>query len=369
MDIFTGSTQQQSVLIVDDTPSSLELIGNILKQHYQVKVAKNGETALRIAHSTVKPDIILLDIMMPEMDGYDICRLLKQDAYTAAIPVMFLTARIDLESETYGLSLGAVDYIYKPINPPILLARVKTQLQVKAAANFLVDNSRYLEQEVVRRTHETQAIQKLLILTLSTLVGCRNRETSRHLLRTQHYVKALAECLRFKTRFVGFLSDYNINMLFWAAPLHDIGMVVIPDRIIAKPYQSRLSPKELEIMRSHTTLGWNAIHKSEQTLGVDTEFFSIAKDIILSHHEKMDGSGYPLGLVGDEIPIPARLMAIADVYDAIINKISDRGSIAHQRAVGIMCEGNGSHFDPDMLEAFVEIQDEFHMIACRYAES
>jgi putative two-component system response regulator len=359
---------QQTVLIVDDQPDNLILLCELLKGHYHVKVANGGVTALKIAHSDSAPDIILLDIMMPGMDGYEVCRRLKQESLSADIPVIFLTAKSDTESEAYGLGMGAVDYISKPISPPIVLARIKAQLQIKLAADFLKDKALYLEQEVFRRSREVAAIQELTILALASLAGFREHETGNHLFRTQYYIKALSEKVRFNPRFVHFLSDNNINMLFWVAPLHDIGKFGIPDRILLKPGHTRLTPEEFEIVKTHTTLGWKAIQQAEQSLGVSQVFLDIAKEVILYHHEKMDGSGYPYGLVGDAIPLSARLMAIADVYDALVSERTYKAGLPHEQAVKIICEGRGSHFDAEIVDAFVEIAGEFQAIARRYAD-
>jgi putative two-component system response regulator len=360
--------QQQTVLIVDDEPDNLIVLCELLKGHYHVKVANNGVTGLKIARSDSRPDIILLDIMMPGMDGYEVCRRLKQEPLSANIPVIFLTAKSDPESEAYGLGLGAVDYITKPISPPILLARIKAQLQIKLDADFLEDKSRYLEREVIRRSREVAAIQELTILALASLAGFREHETGNHLFRIQHYIKALAEKLRFNPRFVHFLSDNNINLLFWVAPLHDLGKFGIPDRILLKPGDTRFTPEEFEIVKSHTTLGWRAIRQAEQSLGISVAVLNIAKDVILYHHEKMDGSGYPEGLAGDDIPLSARLMAIADVYDALVSERTYRASMTHEQAVKIIREGRGSHYDADIVDAFVEIAGEFQAIAKRYPD-
>ncbi len=360
---------KKSVLVVDDAPDNLILLCELLKDHYQVKVANSGETALKIAHSSTPPDIILLDIMMPRMDGYEVCRQLKRDSYTTHIPIMFLTARSDPESEAYGFDLGVADYITKPISPPIVLARIKAQLQIKAAADFLDDKARYLEHEVVKRSQETATIQGLTILAMAFLAESSVYETSNHLRRTQHYVKALAQKLRFNPRFVNYLSDSNINILFWAAPLHDIGNLGIPDHILLKPGATRLTPEEFEIVKTHTTLGWQAVQRADQSLEIRGEFLTIAKDMILYHHERMDGSGYPQGLKGDQIPISARLMAIADVYDALVSERAYKAVVPHERAVEILCKEQRHNFDPDMLDALVAIEDEFESIALRFIDN
>lgn len=355
-----------TLLIVDDTPDNLTLISSLLEDDYDIKVATNAEKALRIATSERPPDLILLDIMKPEIDGYEVCRRLKNNSATRDIPIIFLTARSEIEDEQKGLELGAVDYITKPISPPILMARVKTQLSLKASADFLRDKNDFLEREVARRISEFMAIQDVTILALASLAETRDSDTGNHIRRTQFYVRALAEQLKQHPRFSGFLSDYNINMLFKSAPLHDIGKVGIPDKILLKP--GPLEPHEFEIMKRHTTLGREAIEHAERSLGTKVEFLSMAKEIAYSHQEKWDGSGYPEGLSGDNIPISARLMALADVYDALISRRVYKDPIPHDQATQIILEGKNKHFDPDMVDAFIAIQAQFQTIASSYAD-
>ena len=360
-------TEKATILVVDDTPDNLALMSSLLKTDYKVKIANGGEKALKIAVSDSPPDLILLDIMMPGMDGYEVCLRLKRDPKTMNIPVIFLTAKAEMEDEKKGLELGAVDYITKPISPPIVMARVKNHLALKAMADFLRDQNEFLELEVLKRTREVAAIQDVTILAMASLAETRDSDTGNHIRRTQFYVKALAEKLRGHSRFGWFLTDININMLFKSAPLHDIGKVGIPDRILLKP--GRFEPHEFEIMKAHTTLGRDAIVHAENALGTNVDFLSFAKSIALSHQEKWDGSGYPQGLAGDDIPIAARLMAVADVYDALISRRVYKEGMPHEKAVLIMIEGRGTHFDADMLDAFVEIQEEFRAIARRFVDS
>jgi putative two-component system response regulator len=272
-----------------------------------------------------------------------------------------------VEDEQKGLALGAVDYITKPISPPILMARVATQLSLKASADFLRSQNDFLEAEVARRTSELEAIQDVTILAMASLAETRDSETGKHLLRTQRYVKALAQKLRPHPRFSNFLTDQNIKVLFKSAPLHDIGKVGIPDRILLKP--GRFEPQEMEIMKNHTLLGRDAIQLAEDWLGKPVEFLTIAKEIALCHQERWDGSGYPGAIAGDTIPASARLMAVADVYDALISRRVYKDRMTHEQATQIIVEGRGSHFDPDVVDAFVEIAEEFRSIAQRYPDS
>jgi putative two-component system response regulator len=360
------SATKPTVLVVDDSPDSLVLISNLLKTAYRVKVANNGAACLKIAQSDAPPDLILLDVMMPGMDGYTVCSQLKIDAATSAIPVIFLTGKTEAQDEEKGLALGAADFIIKPVSPAILLARVATQLAIKASADFLRSKADFLEAEVARRTRDVEAAQDATILAMSMLAETRDMDTGNHIRRTQHYVKALAMRLRNHPQFAARLDARTITMLFKSAPLHDIGKVGIPDRILLKP--AKLTAAEFEIMKTHTTIGFDAIVQAETAFGGPIEYLRIAKEIAHSHQEKYDGSGYPQGLVGEVIPMSARLMAVADVYDALISTRIYKEGLPHDRAVQVIFQGRGSHFDPDMVDAFIEIQDEFAAIAAQFAD-
>jgi putative two-component system response regulator len=366
MDDILDFTRKPVILVVDDTPDNLTLMSELLSGLYEVKVANSGQRGIRIATSVPPPDLILLDIMMPEMDGYEVCTSLKADARTRGIPVIFLTALNAEGDEQHGLDLGAVDYITKPISPPIVLARIKNHLALKSHSDFLRDKSAFLEREVEKRTGELTAIQDVTIQVMASLAETRDADTGNHIRRTQNYVAALAWQLQAHPRFSYYLNEANISTLYKSAPLHDIGKVGIPDRILLKP--GRLTPEEFEIMKTHTTLGFDAIEQAEQALGINVSFLTCAKEIALSHQEKWDGSGYPQGLAGDTIPISARLMALADVYDALISRRVYKEPMSHDEAVEIIVAGRAQHFDPDIVDAFIEIQDSFREIAERYAD-
>jgi len=364
----TSYMDKPTILVVDDTPDNLSLMTGLLKDLYKVKIANNGERALKVATTGTPPDIILLDIMMPVMDGYETCRQLKADLKTKDIPVIFLTAKAEIEDEMKGFELGAVDYITKPISPPVVLARVNTHLQLKKMRDYLKDQNVFLEAEVQRRTQEVVAVQEVTILAMASLAETRDNDTGNHIRRTQFYLKALAEKLRSHPRFSYFLDDEKtIDLLFKSAPLHDIGKVGIPDHILLKA--GRFTDEEFEIMKTHPALGRDAIIAAEQRLGLDLPFLSFAKEIAYSHQEKWDGTGYPEGLSGDDIPISGRLMAVADVYDALICRRVYKEGMPHEKALGIIREGGGTHFDPDIVEAFTEIADEFIQIAKRYEDT
>jgi putative two-component system response regulator len=360
-------TQKQTILVVDDTPDNLRLMTGILKDAYKTKVANNGERGLGIAATHPLPDLILLDIMMPGIDGYEVCRRLKNDPVTADIPVIFLTAKTEVEDEQQGFDVGCVDYITKPVSPPIVLARVSTHLLLKNARDFLKDENAFLEAEVARRTREVQMIQDVTIVAMGSLAETRDNDTGNHIRRTQHYVRALAEKLKTHSAFAHALDDATIELLFKSAPLHDIGKVGIPDRVLLKP--GKLTPDEFEIMKTHTTLGRDAIAAAEKALGSPSSFLRHAREIAHYHQEKWDGTGYPEGLAGLQIPLSARLMAVADVYDALICERVYKPALPHDEAVELIRAGRGRHFDPDVVDAFLELTERFKEIASAFADS
>ncbi|MBN9696797.1 MAG: two-component system response regulator [Zoogloea sp.] len=363
-----GTPQSPLILIVDDAPDSIEPIVQCLQRSgFRTRIATNGERALALAASPPLPDLILLDITMPDRNGYEVCRALMQDPLTAGIPVIFLTIRNEEVDEQLGFDAGAVDYITKPISPPLVLTRIRNHLTLKAASDFLRDRNAYLEQEVLRRMRELALIQDATIVAMASLAETRDNETGNHIRRTQMYVRSLARHLQSHPRFTGQLSDADIELIYKSAPLHDIGKVGIPDRILLKP--GRLTAEEFEVMKTHTTLGRDAISKAEALFGIGGSFLRFAKEIAYSHQEKWDGSGYPLGLSGEHIPLSARLMAVADVYDALISPRVYKPAFSHELAVNEMSAGRGSHFDPDILDAFLTLKNEFHSIAQRFADN
>jgi len=355
-----------TILIVDDTPQNIAFMAGLLKERYRTRIATNGTRALQAAAMLPLPDLILLDIMMPDMDGYEVCRRLKATPALQQIPVIFLTARTDTEAEQMGLDCGAVDYITKPISPPVALARVRNHLALKAAADQLRDQNSRLEAEVAQRTRQIQKTQDVTIMAMASLAEARDNETGNHIRRTQHYVKLLAQALQTHPRFSDFLSDEVTELLFKSAPLHDIGKVGVPDAILLKP--GKLTADEFEIMKTHTTLGRDAIVKAEQLMDEPSTFLHLAREIAYSHQEKWDGSGYPQGLAGEAIPISARLMALADVYDALISRRVYKPPFPHEEAVRIVQQGSGSHFDPDIVAAFVAIHESFQQVAKTFAD-
>jgi putative two-component system response regulator len=338
-----------TILIVDDTPDNIMLLSQLLKDRYNTRVANSGTAALQAAHSG-PVDLVLLDVMMPGVDGYETCRRFKADPATAHIPVIFLTAKNQVEDEARGLQLGAVDYLSKPISPPVLFARVATQLTLKR-----------------QREQLESAMQDGIILAMASMAETRDNETGNHIRRTQNYVRALALELRGHPRFSAELTDDTIELLYKSAPLHDIGKVGIPDRILLKP--GRLDSDEFEVMKLHTVYGRDMIMQVQRHAGGPDGFLRLAREIAYAHQEKWDGSGYPENLAGEAIPLSARLMAVADVYDALISRRVYKPAFPHSEALTIMRKGRGTHFDPDILDAFLRIEARFAAIAAEFRDA
>ena len=354
------------ILIVDDAPANISLMAGLLMAHYTVKALNAGSRVLALARQEA-PDLILLDVMMPDLDGYEVCRQLKADPLTRQIPVIFVTSKTDAASEQRGMAVGAVDYIMRPITPAILLSRVQAHVGNASSARTMGIDNQYLQLEVAQQTRQIASLQEVTILALASLAETRDADTGNHLKRTQQYVELLCNYLSLQTRFEHYLSAERIRIVALCAPLHDIGKVGIPDRILLNPGRFKL--EEFEIMKTHPRLGLDAIANAQASVNDESELFEVAKEIVYSHHEKWDGSGYPQGLRGDAIPIPARLMALADVYDALICRRVYKPGLAHELAVRIILEGRGKHFDPDVVDAFVALGEEFQAIATRFADT
>jgi putative two-component system response regulator len=346
------------ILVVDDEPFYLQLLVNALSDDYTVSVAKNGKQALRRVHSSDPPDLIMLDVVMPEMDGYETCGRLKRNPLTAEIPVIFLTAKSDVTDEVKGFELGAVDYITKPISIPILHSRAKSQLA-------LAEQRIALEHLVAERTEQLERTKDAVVYSMGALAEARDKETGGHILRTREYVRTLGKAMARYTRYSKLLNPRTVNLISRAAPLHDIGKVGVPDRILQK--RGPLSENERTQMDQHVIYGRDAITNAEQHIGA-TDFTVVAKEIAFSHHEKWDGSGYPLGLSGDEIPLCARMMALADVYDALVSRRYYKPPMPHAEAKAYIVKARGTHFDPDLVDAFVACNEAFHEIAEHYSD-
>lgn len=354
------------LLVVDDHPGNLMTLIEILDQDYKLRIAKSGHEALEVAMSSPSPDLILLDIMMPDLDGLDVLEALKGHPSTSNIPVIFVTAKDQTKDEEIGLESGAVDYVTKPVRPGILRARIRNHLELKRARDLLQSHNRILVAEVSRRMQEIKTVQCLSVDALAELAMIRDNETGNHIRRTQTYVHILATWLFNHSRYAKDLSPEIIDMMTQSAPLHDIGKVGIPDSILLKP--GRFTPEEWEIMKTHAALGADALEMAERRSPEPHPYLKYAKQIARHHHEKWDGSGYPDGLAGENIPLAARLMAVADVFDALISKRIYKPSWSYSDAMSSIVDGSNAHFDPLIVDAFRSVFDECVEVAERFAD-
>ncbi|KJV34342.1 chemotaxis protein CheY [Aquitalea magnusonii] len=337
--------QRQSILIADDVPDNIELLAAILEDEYTIKVAPNGEKALKIAYSDTPPDLILLDVMMPGLSGHEVCRRLKSNPDRQHIPVIFVTAMCSVEDEKLGLEIGAVDYITKPISPPVVKARVRTHLA-------LYDQTRELERMVVQRTNELLSSRQQIIQRLGRAAEFKDNETGNHVIRMAHATRLIAE--------VAGLGSKAQEILQLAAPMHDIGKIGIPDHILLKP--GKLDAEEWKLMKQHPQMGADIIGSH------DDELLQTAGIIALSHHERWDGSGYPFGLRGEAIPLAGRIVTIADVFDALLSARPYKKALPLEEALDYMYGQSGAHFDPQLIAAFRKALPEILRIRANYAD-
>lgn len=364
---LTDSLLDATLLIVDDVAENLNILGQLLRSEgYRVRAATNGVTALRYARQQPQPDLILLDVMMPDMDGHQVLAQLQADPVCARIPVIFVTALITAEDEEKGLRLGAVDFIPKPLRPLATLARVRAHLLASRARLSLQEQNTELEAEVNRRMKENDTIQLASIRALAHLAEMRDPETGNHLLRTQAYVGLLAEKLSTHPYYAETLSPDYIQWITRSAPLHDIGKVGIPDYILLKA--GKLTDDERAIMQTHALLGSVALERAEHDLQGAVHFLTHAKAIARSHHERWDGKGYPDGLAGEAIPLSARIMAIGDVFDALVSPRVYKPPMPLEQARELISNGRGTHFDPDLTDTFLGHFEAFAAIARTHAD-
>ncbi|MCC4831668.1 two-component system response regulator [Shewanella sp. 10N.7] len=337
--------EKATVLIVDDTPENIDILVGILGSDYKIKVAIDGPKALALAQKS-SPDLILLDVMMPGMNGYEVCQKLKNEPLTCHIPVIFVTALSDTEDETKGFALGAVDYITKPVSPAVVKARVKTHLS-------LYDQKRLLESEVEHRTKELKETRFEIIRRLGRAAEYKDNETGLHVVRMSHYARLLAMAAGHSSRFC--------ELLYNAAPMHDIGKIGTPDAILKKP--GKLDADEWKEMQAHAAIGAEIIGEHDDPL------LQMAKRIAISHHEKWDGSGYPYGLVGEDIPIEGRIIAIADVFDALTSARPYKKAWTVEDTLSLIEKESGKHFDPELVEKFKSVMDDVKLIKAEHEES
>lgn len=352
------------ILVVDDTEFNIDIIVDALDDLYDIRVAMKGTDALKLVEMD-PPDLILLDISMPEMDGFELCTLLKDMPTAKNIPIIFISANSHLEYKMRAFELGGVDYIVKPFDISEIQSRIKTQLELKYSRELLSDENHNLAKLVRIKTNEVTQMRSAIIQTLASLAETRDDDTGHHILRTQHYVRVMLEYMLAHNIYSNYLTSEIAEVITLATPLHDIGKIGIPDAILLKP--GHLTAEEFEIMKQHTVLGRNSMEVARQATD-SNYFFEIAKEITYSHHEKWDGTGYPEGLVGDQIPLSARLVALADVYDALISKRVYKDPINHTIATKIIIKGFGSHFDPTLVDVFLQKIDDFNMIASKFTD-
>jgi putative two-component system response regulator len=336
---------RQTILVADDTPENIDLLSALLRQDYRVKVATSGEKALAIVNSTEPPDLILLDIMMPGMNGYDVCRRIKANPDRRGIPIIFVTAMTSIEDERLGLELGAVDYITKPISPPIVSARVRTHLA-------LYDQTRALEDRVRERTAELIASRQQIIRRLGRAAEFRDNETGNHVIRMSYYARLIAQAIG--------LGPETTELLFNTASMHDIGKIGIPDAVLLKP--GPLSRAEWAVMRQHPEIGAEIIGEH------DDELLQAARTIALTHHENFDGSGYPRGLIGEDIPLFGRIVAIADVFDALMTARPYKPALPIDETLQVMDRNTGLHFDPALMAVLPSVLPDMLHINATYAD-
>lgn len=356
------SDDRDLIFIVDDNPSNLRIVKNILSEKYAVATAPSAEKLFNLLENN-KPALILLDIEMPEIDGYEAIKVLKSKSETRDIPVIFLTGHAEADDEVKGLSLGAIDYISKPIQPVLLLKRIEVHLLVEkqkhilerqaSELQFFNDNLRKLVDE---KTQNVLQLQNVLLKTMAELVEYRDDITGRHIERTQKGIRLLLEEIKNNSVYMEEAEDWDIELLVQSCQLHDVGKIFISDSILRKP--GKLTGEEFEDIKIHTHIGKQIVEKVE-ILAMESEFLRYAKVFAASHHEKWDGTGYPHGLKGTEIPLLGRVMAIADVYDALVSVRPYKNSYTHEEAVEIIKEGSGTQFDPELVKIFLRIADQF----------
>ena len=351
-------TERKTVFLVDDNVTNLTLGKNALADRYNVFTLNSGARLLKMLEKNL-PDIILLDVEMPEMDGYEVIKILKGKRETAHIPVIFLTAKTDGTSELRGLSLGAIDYITKPFTPPLLVKRIEVHLLVESQKRELVDYNRNLQKMVEDKTKMVVELKNAILKTMAELVECRDDITGGHIERTQRYLGVLIEAMQRYNVYTDEIAPWDIGLVLQSAQLHDVGKISIRDSILQKP--GKRTDEEFEEIKAHTTFGEKIIDKIRESTP-EHAFLEQAKILVSAHHEKWDGSGYPKGLKGRDIPLLGRLMAIVDVYDALVSERPYKKKLSHEEAVEIISNGRGSHFDPELVDLFVKVADEFKTV-------
>lgn len=345
-------TVQKRILIVDDAPEIIGILKSILKPHYALQVATNGRLALQVAASNMPPDLILLDVLMPDMDGYEVCRLLKSNQCTSWIPVIFVTARSDANDEALGFSLGAEDYIIKPVSAPVVLARVATHLALNDRSRLLEELVRERTMMLEQKTAELQETRMQILQRLGRAVEYRDNETGMHVLRISHYVTILGRKLG--------LSEFEIEQIGYAALMHDIGKIGVPDAILLKP--GKLTAEEFGIVKRHCQIGADIIGSH------DSPLLQLCRSVALIHHERWDGKGYPNGIRGADIPLAGRMTTVADIFDALTSHRPYKESWTLEQAFGEIEREAGCALDPNLVELFVKARPEVELVLKKFPD-
>ena len=362
------SSSRSTIILVDDNLTNLTVGKNMLKTFYQVIPVLSANAMFGTLEEII-PDLILLDIEMPEMNGYEAIQKLKADIRYADIPIICLTAKGDADSELEGLDLGAADYVTKPFFAPLLLKRIARELQIVDQKKKLLetqaalrDNLVILETQVQEKAAEIFKLQNAILTKVADLVELRDKCTGGHILRTQMYVQVMINAMQRSGTYLEEINNWNLDEVLSSAKLHDVGKIVIPDHILNKT--SKLDPEEYEIMKTHVLAGVDAIDKIMNDT-YESNYLQHALNIIGTHHEKWNGSGYPIGLKGKNIPLEGRLMAIADVYDALIALRPYKQAYTHEEACKICEDEAGKHFDPVLVDVFRNVKEQFKQIALK----
>ena len=363
---MTGEpTEKKVIFLVDDDTTYLQSGKNVLGGRYSVITMSSAVKMFDLA-KVYNPALILLDVDMPHLSGYDALKMLKDDPNLQKIPVIFLTGMATMDDELTGLSLGAVDYITKPWRPALLAKRVEVQLlleeqqeTLRKQQRQLKDFNQNLQHLVEKKTETVLELQNAILKTMAELIECRDTVTGRHIEQTQRGVDILLGALRETGVYEDVTRDWDIKLLLQSSQLHDVGKIAITDALLRKP--GRLSESEISEMRRHTTFGVSIIEKIESNTR-ENDFLKYAKIFAGTHHERWDGTGYPAGLAGDGIPLPGRILAIADVYDALIGERPYKPPLPHEKALQIIEESSGSHFDPTLVDVFLSVEEEFRGI-------
>jgi len=356
--------RKPKIMLVDDNKANLAISRSILSEYYDVFALSSADKLFEFLKNVI-PDLILLDIDMPGMNGYETLTILKADKKYADIPVIFVTAKTSESDEYAGLDLGAIDYITKPFNPPLLLKRIENHLLLQKQKKSLQDNNNSLIEMVKEKTHQVYDLQNAIISNMAELVEFRDVITGQHISRTQKYMKKLMEQLIEDGVYADELLVWDMNVILLSSQLHDVGKIAISDTILNK--EGDLTEEEREIMKTHAQKGVEVISKIETSTD-NSDFLEYAKTFAGTHHEKWDGSGYPFGLSGMNIPLEGRIMAIADVYDALISERPYKRSYSADESAEIIINGSGTHFDPALVNTFNKVKDEFAAIAVEYVD-